>query len=442
LFGLLTLFALFFIVPSLIFVVWKFQARAKLRAAISAVPADEPLTMNELSEWYASRGEGDADVTEKWLSALEPFGTIEFLVASKKLPYFQREMTIPPPAEPWAEETDVEALIQSQSEALNTLRTLTREQGTVHYPIPIEEGATSAVELTYLSDATKILALESHIFVRIKRPADAIENVRTQIAMADTLADIPSAVPLLIRLETYFRVFRQVHELVEYNRLNDDELKRLQEMLSSIETKAQFTAGLLGERASVFHDAHQIGWMTAGKTQKGRRIEASRDAKGVTRAEDCAQALVLYTKLVEYSRQDLPAALAGYEEIEGETRVLLATPLDRFRYFIMLRTPATYTFASASGRIAAEQNAAICLIAIERFQLANGKTPSSLNDLVPTFLPAVPKDPFDGRPMRYIEQNGKCTVYSLGENRKDDGGNCTVERGQPLDRGMTLDTSM
>ena len=41
-------------------------------------------------------------------------------------------------------------------------------------------------------------------------------------------------------------------------------------------------------------------------------------------------------------------------------------------------------------------------LAIERYRLAHhDQLPATLQDLVPAYLPAVPADPFDGKPLRY-----------------------------------------
>jgi hypothetical protein len=41
---------------------------------------------------------------------------------------------------------------------------------------------------------------------------------------------------------------------------------------------------------------------------------------------------------------------------------------------------------------------------------------------VPALLDRVPKDPFDGQPIRYCKLDKGYVVYSVGEDRKDDKG--------------------
>jgi hypothetical protein len=63
------------------------------------------------------------------------------------------------------------------------------------------------------------------------------------------------------------------------------------------------------------------------------------------------------------------------------------------------------------------------VIACKRHELKYGKLPEDLQALVPEFLPAVPRDPFDGQPFRYSPV--KRLVYSVGINGLDDGGSGT-----------------
>jgi hypothetical protein len=62
------------------------------------------------------------------------------------------------------------------------------------------------------------------------------------------------------------------------------------------------------------------------------------------------------------------------------------------------------------------------VLALCRYHAKNDKYPETLHELVPDFLPFVPIDPFDGKPMRMKQANGKILIYSVGEDCIDDGG--------------------
>lgn len=68
-------------------------------------------------------------------------------------------------------------------------------------------------------------------------------------------------------------------------------------------------------------------------------------------------------------------------------------------------------------------NEAQIACALERYRLANGAYPESLNALVPKFLDNVPRDVINGGALLYRRTNdGKFLLYSVGWNEKDDGG--------------------
>ncbi|NNE91150.1 MAG: hypothetical protein HKN23_05845 [Verrucomicrobiales bacterium] len=86
--------------------------------------------------------------------------------------------------------------------------------------------------------------------------------------------------------------------------------------------------------------------------------------------------------------------------------------------------PATSRLAGRSFEIAATTDMARVAIAMERFKLANGKYPASLDALVPKFLPAVPKDIAspDGSPLKLTPEGDRYRIYSVGKNGTDEGG--------------------
>ena len=62
-------------------------------------------------------------------------------------------------------------------------------------------------------------------------------------------------------------------------------------------------------------------------------------------------------------------------------------------------------------------------LAVDLYNRKYGKLPAAAGDLLPEFLPEVPLDPFDGKPIRFKPgENGTWKVYSVGRNGVDDGG--------------------
>lgn len=66
-------------------------------------------------------------------------------------------------------------------------------------------------------------------------------------------------------------------------------------------------------------------------------------------------------------------------------------------------------------------------IALRRYTLRHGEAPERLDQLVPAFLPAIPIDGMVGQPLRFRRNpDGSTTLWSVGEDFKDDGGTAAV----------------
>jgi hypothetical protein len=61
-------------------------------------------------------------------------------------------------------------------------------------------------------------------------------------------------------------------------------------------------------------------------------------------------------------------------------------------------------------------------LAAEAYRLKHGKLPHALDDLVPEFIPRIPIDPCDGKPMHLRMEGGDLHIYSVGLDLQDNGG--------------------
>lgn len=102
---------------------------------------------------------------------------------------------------------------------------------------------------------------------------------------------------------------------------------------------------------------------------------------------------------------------------------------------LMAALPANQHALEASCAIRAQLEADRILLASRLYQDAHsGSLPSNLSDLVPTYLPAVPRDPFSGSHMLFNAHRE--IAYSVGANLSDDGGDIGSQR----DIGVSLTT--
>ncbi len=100
---------------------------------------------------------------------------------------------------------------------------------------------------------------------------------------------------------------------------------------------------------------------------------------------------------------------------------------DRLR-FLLSNQPDSVNdkvlFVTVESKV--EQQLAVAAIAISRYRLRTGRAPPDLQSLTPDFLSSVPNDSMDGKPLRYRRNAvDSFTLYSVGENGTDDGGDPT-----------------
>ena len=95
----------------------------------------------------------------------------------------------------------------------------------------------------------------------------------------------------------------------------------------------------------------------------------------------------------------------------------------------------------ASIRDQARLSCLLSALASERFRLAHKRWPKDLQELVPTYLPEVPIDPFDGKPTKFAQREDGIVIYSVDKDGQDNGGDIhkkSPEDDNPKDLGIRL----
>ena len=89
---------------------------------------------------------------------------------------------------------------------------------------------------------------------------------------------------------------------------------------------------------------------------------------------------------------------------------------------VQIMFPSLGRMRSVELQLIANASQARIAIALTKYRLKHASYPATLETLVPEFLPAVPPDPFDGKPMKYRMKDGDGIIYSIGRDLKDNGG--------------------
>lgn len=154
---------------------------------------------------------------------------------------------------------------------------------------------------------------------------------------------------------------------------------------------------------------------------------------------DAARAVRRWNRLIEASDAALVASWTdgayalyacdvanGSLEVEGYAEVPRPGWLDKLR---CLYSTGGASLAPDSSyverffRMEVMRNLSIAAIASARFRLATGEWPDDLEATIPRFLPAVPRDPMDGKTLRLRPTRQGPVIYSVGRDGENQGGN-------------------
>lgn len=87
-----------------------------------------------------------------------------------------------------------------------------------------------------------------------------------------------------------------------------------------------------------------------------------------------------------------------------------------------LITPAMVRCSSFVAKGEAMHRLSRLGLAAAAYRLKHGKLPPTLDAMVPEFIPRIPTDPCDGKPMHMRMDGGNLHIYSIGLDLKDNGG--------------------
>ena len=108
--------------------------------------------------------------------------------------------------------------------------------------------------------------------------------------------------------------------------------------------------------------------------------------------------------------------------------------MDRLRprpYDALSRTflPSVAGCAEKFARAQTSVDLARLACALERYRLANGQFPETLEALAPKFIEKLPHDLITGQPLKYHRtDDGQFVLYSVGWNQTDDSGQVALTK--------------
>lgn len=389
------------------FVVFRVYGRLALNRQIEKLRAKGyPVTFAELED-YNRLPEGVPNAAEIYVKAFESY---QAATEGEKKVVPNLGSVVRKPEEFKSEEMKavLTAFLERNAKTLELLHEAGKvEQCRYEYPLKIGQGFLFPY-FEKIKDSGQLL--KQYALYRMSQGDidEACNGIMDAIQVGESLNREPFMISYLVRLamvctavETLPSVFSEGSVLPEQNAKLESQIRRTKNNL-------RFGQALIGER---------IFWLSDG----GPSGELDLDfviAKHVGYADYNAVRLFQYFFQIE-EKQTFPPAQrrVEYRRILDEVG-----DLSRFYYLIqdvLLRFNVVFNI---EFRVWAQLDEVMAAIAVERYRLAEGRFPESLEQLVPKYLEIVPIDPFDGMPLRYKRLEKGYTIYSIGEDGEDNGG--------------------
>jgi hypothetical protein len=296
--------------------------------------------------------------------------------------------------------------------------------------------------LSVLKQFCTILQLRASAELALGRTEDAASEIELMLCLADACRQEPILISQLVRMAQLQLALQPLAEGI--GQWSEPQLRAFQERLLRFDFCADMKRSFDAER--VFFGGGMIDFFHRHPNQYGAIVGDSSNLPGLVWAVAPSGWFdfekLNYGHFYEFYRMpgiDLPnhrvspsAASQAAGKIRQEVSKPWPTLLLRHRVFSSLLLPALSSplTKTAFGQTAVDTAAIAC--ALERYRLAHGQFPDSLEELemtTPTanpqatnILKKVPRDIINGQPLKYRRTpEDSYVLYSVGWNEKDDG---------------------
>jgi hypothetical protein len=270
----------------------------------------------------------------------------------------------------------------------------------------------------------------------------ALEDVKLLLQVNDSIRGQPFLISHLVRMAMMAITLQPVYEGLAQRRWSDAQLMELEQVLARQDYLADFEFAMRGEKI--------IAIETFEKQRITRELKQLEESSGTN-------------KIVTISYRFMPSAFFYQTELAfaqmhqqfivplvdltnrvvapAALRQALAAVQSQMKHYSYYKVQARMVFSAIASsvnkfaRIQSQLDLARVACALERFRLAHGSYPATLDTLAPQFIAQLPHDLINGQPLHYRRTDGgQFVLYSVGWDEKDDGGKIFLIKSGSIDR--------
>jgi hypothetical protein len=288
-------------------------------------------------------------------------------------------------------------------------------------------------ELAAMKRPVQVLQLRATAGLQDGQSQKALDDVKLMLHLTQSLRSEPILISHLVRIAMTDIALQPIYEGLARREWSDAQLAELNAELAKLDFLADYEFSMRGEMI--------LGISKTEYWRRSRNFQAldlfdsgSGNISALQLGLRFAPASFFYRNELNiaqmHERWTLPLVDLGNRLI-SPTKInqSLATAdqaLQQGRPFNMLaRTifPSISAVVIKYARMQSYVDLARVAIALERYRLAHGEYPESLDVLAPQFIANIPHDIINGQPLHYRRTaDGQFVLYSVGWNETDDGG--------------------
>lgn len=284
-----------------------------------------------------------------------------------------------------------------------------------------------------MKSLNQVTVLRAIALLEAGRSADALAEVQLALRLAELVRSKPLLISHLVRVALIKSTLQPVWEGLAKRRWSEAELRQLQETLSGIDLFQEYGVAMRGERAfSCELMAQLIAGEVPGAPDLPPQPFRSFMPRGLLYQNQIAICKLFDGVILQAINDDEHRVYPEKcSESALKTVITRNTP---YNLFARMLFPAIHKAAQQSSYAQSSLDFAKVACALERFRLAEGRYPDSLQPLVPRFAASLPPDVINGEALKYrLAENGSFVLYSVGWNRRDDDGQVSWKKRGGID---------
>jgi hypothetical protein len=361
----------------------------------------------------------------------------------------------PVPAQPQTPAADVLLALSVFNPALEELRQASLRPY-ARIPLDYENDFDAAGELlpwfSTIKRSAQFLELRIQAEQQSNQGAQALADTELLLRVTDSAREQPFLISHLVRMAMMAYVVQEIYEGLARHCWTDAQLRELEQALAKEDYLTDYQFTMRGEKVFAIDTIER-----QRITREIRSMDFSSSTNRIiTTNLRWVPSAYFYQNELAFARLHerfivplvdptsgiiAPAALQQAES-EWQSKSKYYSPYQaqaRGLFPGIAKCVEKFAFVQASIDLAR------VACALERYRLAQGKYPASLEALAPQFMEKVPHDIINGEPLHYRltdgpssqssdAASGKFVLYSVGWNEKDDGGTVALTQSGLVDR--------